>query len=149
MIARRRPLIVAIVTLAIFDFTGIITMILSPDLTARLIPALVAIQILGFIAIAAICLRQGPNEDQANDAINATSPSKDWRIWFVCGLAMLFLFRALLAVAYMVAHGWRGHQVIVPVAGFLIACYLLYLAFAIKRRTKRRPNANPPGGDQN
>ena len=35
MIARHRPLIVAIVTLAILDSAGIIAMITSPDLTAR------------------------------------------------------------------------------------------------------------------
>jgi len=138
MITRRRPLIVAIVTLAILDFTGIIAMISSPELTARLIPALVAIQILGFIAIAAICLRQVPGSDEANGEPNPASPSRDWGIWFICGLAMLFLFRALLAVAYMAGHGWRGQQAVVPVAGFLIACYLLYLGFAIKRRNKRR-----------
>jgi hypothetical protein len=145
MISRRRPLIVAIVTLAILDFTGIITMILSPDLTERLIPALVAIQILGFIAIAAISLSQRPKKDETNDAITSTSPSRDWRVWFICGLAMLFFFRALLAVAYMAGHEWRGHQVVVPVAGFLISCYLLYLAFAIKRRAKQRRNAKLPG----
>jgi hypothetical protein len=145
MISRRRPLIVAIATLAILDFTGIITMIVSPDLTERVIPALVAIQIFGFIAIAAICLRQMPKENETNDALTSTSPSRDWRVWFICGLAMLFFFRALLAVAYMAGHGWRGHQVVVPVAGFLISCYLVYLAFAIKRRARERRSAKPPG----
>jgi hypothetical protein len=138
MIARRRPLIVAIGTLTMLDVTGVVAMLISPALTARLIPALVAIQILGFIVIAAICLRQMPRDGEVNSEINSTSPSTDWRIWFICGLAMLFLFRALLAVAYMASHGWRGHQVVVPLAGFLIACYLVYLAFAIKRRAKRR-----------
>jgi small-conductance mechanosensitive channel len=114
MITRRRPLIVAIVALAILDFVGIIAMISSPELTARLIPALVAIQILGFIVIAAICLRHVPGDDGANREMKPASPSRDWRIWFICGLAMLFLFRALLAVAYMASNGWRGHQVIVP-----------------------------------
>ena len=144
MAYKHRPLIVAIATLALLDFAGIIAMIFSPDLTARLIPALVGVQILGFIAIATICLRQRPKEGVADDETNSGSPSKDWRIWFICGLAMLFLFRALLAAGYMAAHGWRAHQLIVPVAGFLISCYLLYLAFAIKRRAKRRKSANPP-----
>lgn len=128
MLARSRPLIVAIVTLAILDTMGIIAMIISPELTARLIPSLVAIQILGFIVIAAICLRQVPRDDDTDKEMNPASRSRDWRIWFIRGLAMLFLFRALLAVAWMASKGWRGYQIMVPLAGFLIACYLLYLA---------------------
>lgn len=139
MIARRRNLIVAIVMLIILDTTGVVAMIISPDLTARLIPSLVAIQILGFIVIATICLRQVPKDDEATKEMNPASYPRDWRIWFICGVAMLFLFRALLAVAYIASNGWRRHQIIVPLAGFLIACYLLYLAFAIKKRSTRRP----------
>ncbi len=53
---RYRPIVVGAITLAAFDSSGIITMIVAPNLTPRVIPALAGIQIFGFVVIAFVSI---------------------------------------------------------------------------------------------
>jgi hypothetical protein len=133
---KNKPMMTAIALLATLDVLGIITIVAVPDLTPRLIPALVAVQILGFIGIALTSMRGVPSQENVSlsDA-SSSSVSGDWKFWLVGGFALLFLLRALLAVAYMAGRGWHGHQAFIPGAGFLISCYLLYLAYRLRKRS--------------
>jgi hypothetical protein len=136
---KNRPMMTAVLVLAMLDVLGVITMIASPGLTARLIPALVAVQILGFIAIALTSIRNGTSIESASSPnASSSSASSDWKFWLVGGFALLFLLRALLAIAYMAGRGWHGHQALIPGAGFLISCYLLYLAYRLRKRSASR-----------
>jgi hypothetical protein len=143
--SKHRPLLIAFLTLVILDFAGIATMIISPKLTERVIPALMLVQLVGLISIAVIRITRSPKQWKTSDATPPpTSPSRDWRIWFICFMAMLFFFRAFLALPYMAGDGWRGNQVYGPLAGFGICIYLLFLANALYRHKKKRLSAPPP-----
>jgi len=52
--SKYKPLVIGMVTLGALDTIGVVSMIVNPDLTERIIPALVAIQIVGFIVIAIV-----------------------------------------------------------------------------------------------
>ena len=139
MQSKYKPLIAGVVTLGALDMTAIVIMIANPALTARVIPALVAIQILGFIAIPVVYLSRRSKQTGTGESHESPSHrSKEWAIWLFSGLAMIYLFRALLALAYVAAHGWHRRQTLVPAAGIAITCYLLYLAFAIRKRMRTK-----------
>ena len=143
MRSKYKPLLIGIAILFVLDTVAIITMIANPDLTARVIPVLFAIQILGFIGIAAVYLtRQNPDQTELQGSQSRSS--KEWLIWLFSGLAMIYLFRAFLTIGYMVVHGWHRQQLLVTCAGIAITCYLLYLAFAVRKRT-RKGNSDKKG----
>jgi MFS superfamily sulfate permease-like transporter len=52
--SKYKPLIIGIVTLGTLDLIGLATMIVNPNWTERVIPALVGIQIVGFVAVAIV-----------------------------------------------------------------------------------------------
>jgi len=147
--SKYKPLIIGGAILFVLDMAAVITMIANPDLTARVIPALVAIQILGFIGIAAAYLSRGQKLDEAGESQgNQSRSSKEWAVWLFCGLAMIYLFRALLAIGYIAAHGWHRKQLLVPSAGIAITCYLLYLAFAVRKRMRKKNSVEKGEGEQ-
>ena len=49
-----KPLVIEIIALSVLDAIGIITMVTNPNCTERIIPALVAVQLLGLVVIAFI-----------------------------------------------------------------------------------------------
>jgi hypothetical protein len=133
-----RPLIIGVVTLAVLDLMAIITMIVNPDLTARVIPVLALIQIVGFVVIPVSMVRAHRRSATGEAQGTSASSSKEWMIWLVCGFAMIYLVRAVLAIVYMSVHGWHRYQIFVPIAGIAITGYLLYLAFLIRRSIRKK-----------
>ena len=47
-----KPLVIGLIALGIVDILGVVTMVANPDWTERIIPALVGIQLVGFVVIA-------------------------------------------------------------------------------------------------
>jgi len=135
---KHKSVIIAVIILVMLDFTTMIAMIISPNLTFRLIPLLVLIQIVGFIAIAAIYLLGNGDSVELSGKDENTSSLKDWRVWLLGWIAMLFFFRALLAIAYMAGHGWRGYQAVGPLVGIIISCYLIYLIRSINNGSRKK-----------
>jgi hypothetical protein len=136
--SRYRPLIIGAVTLAVLDFMGIVTMMVDPDLVERVIPALVGIQIVGFV-VTVVFMANAQRQNGTGESQSASaSSSKEWMIWLVCGFAMIYLVRAVLAIVYMSVHGWHRYQIFVPIAGIAITGYLLYLAFLMRRSMRKK-----------
>jgi hypothetical protein len=70
---------------------AIVTMIADPDLTARILPALVGIQNRRICSDCSLLNRAQPIAEPESRG-TSPAPSKDWVIWLFRGLAMLFLF---------------------------------------------------------
>jgi len=98
---KHKSVIIAVIILVMLDFTTMIAMIISPNLTFRLIPLLVLIQIVGFIAIAAIYLLGNGDSVELSGKDENTSSLKDWRVWLLGWIAMLFFFEPSLQL-----HTW-------------------------------------------
>ena len=47
-----KPIVIGFVSLGILDILGVVAMVANPELTERIIPALVAVQLLGLLVIA-------------------------------------------------------------------------------------------------
>jgi len=147
MKSKYKPLLIGIAILFLFDLAAIITMIANPDLTARVIPVLFVIQLLGVIGIPAVYLTQQKRKPTESQGTQSRS-SKEWLIWLFSGLAVIYLFRALLTIGYMAFHGWHKQPLLGTCAGMAITCYLLYLAFAIRNRTRKKNHDRQGDGEQ-
>jgi hypothetical protein len=110
-------------------------MIADPDLTARVIPALVGVQILGVVLIAAISILKSQSGDGTQGSRGA---SKEWAIWLFGFLAMLYFFRAVLSIFYMMGNRWHKYQIFVPISEIAITVFLVYLAYLVRRSIRRR-----------
>lgn len=129
MKAKHKRLIVGFVTLAAIDVAGFITMVANPDLTARVIPALVGVQILGFVAIAAIVVISKREYISAGGAESeAEGTGKQWMPWLFGFLALLSFLRVILALLYIAGEQGHRHSWFSPVAGAVMGCFFLWVA---------------------
>ena len=125
MKAKYKPLFIAIASLAAFDLAGAATMTVNPDLTPRVIPALVGVQILGFITIAAIFVRS-KREAKADGEPGRTG--KEWVPWLFGFLALLSFLRVGLALLYIAGEDQHSRSWFSPIAGTAMGCFFLWLA---------------------
>lgn len=124
-------------SLAALDLAGMITMIADPDLTARVIPALFGVQIIGFIAIAAIVMaskREYISAEEADREFGGTG--RQWVPWLFGFLALLSFLRVILALLYIAGEQGHSHSWFSPVAGAVMGCFFLWMA------VKARPLAS-------
>lgn len=141
---KNKRLIVVVALLAALDVTGFITMVANPDLTARVIPALVGVQILAFLAIAAIILRS--KEDYTAAAETDSGPGgkgKQWVPWLFGFLALVSFLRVGLALLYIAGAERHRHSWIGPIAGTAMGCFFLWLAILAGRSGSKATPSNP------
>jgi hypothetical protein len=132
-------LIAGFASIAILDFAGLITMIANPDLTARVIPALAAVQIFGFVAIAVIVVK-GKREyisTEEADRDNART-GKEWVPWLFGFLALMSFMRVGLALLYIAGEEGHSHSWFSLIAGTAMGCVFLWLAILAGRSASRR-----------
>lgn len=138
-LSKYRPLIFTAIVLSILDAIAIAAMLVAPELTSRVIPALVAIQIIGFVVIVGFLANRRPWQNRDKESQDQLSKQQStWAIWLLCGVALLFLFRALLAIIYMLLHGWHSRKLLVPIAGFGVSGYLFYLAYRVAQSIRAK-----------
>jgi hypothetical protein len=142
-----KRLIIGIVSIAVLDFAGLITMIANPDLTSRVIPALAGVQIFGFVAIAAIIVVGRQEIISADkDSRGTTTQLVPWLFGF---LALLSFLRVILALLYIAGEQGRSHSWFSPVAGAAMGCAFLWLAFKTRplalKRTAKQPSVDSAG----
>jgi hypothetical protein len=146
--SKYKPLIIGIATLAAFDLAGFVTMVANPDLTARVIPALVGVQILGFIAIAVIvATRKRDGISSAGPDGEAGGTGRQWVPWLFGFLALVSFLRVGLSILYIAGETWHKYSWVAPTAGAAMGGVFLWLAF-VAGRSKRGPkgrtsNPNP------
>ncbi len=150
MRAKHKRLIVGFTSIAILDFAGLITMIANPDLTARVIPALVGVQILGFVAIAAIVVtskREYTSAVEADSGLGRTG--QQWVPWLFGFLALLSFLRVGLALLYIAGEDWHSRSWFSPIAGIAMGCFFLWLAvLAGRSASKGKSRENSSGANQ-
>jgi hypothetical protein len=119
------------------------TMVVNPDLTERIIPALVGVQILGFIVIAAIIVtsRSEYGSPVKTDR-ESDSTGKQWVPWLFGFLALLSFLRVGLAVLYIAGEGGARHSWLNPIAGTAMGCFFLWLAILAGRSVSRGRSAD-------
>ncbi len=137
MKAKNRRLIIGVATLAALDLAGFITMVSNPDLTARVIPALVGVQILGFVVIAAIVVTSRQEYVLAGTVDGEPGQTgKQWVPWLFGFLALLSFLRAIFALLYIAGEEGHKHSWFSPIGGAVMGCFFLWLAL------KARPSAS-------
>jgi hypothetical protein len=136
--AKHKRLIIGFASIAALDLAGFITMVANPDLTARVIPALVGVQIFGFVAIAAIVVTSKREYTAAADADKATErTSQRWVPWLFGFLALLSFLRVGLALLYIAGEDSHRHSWFSPIAGTAMGCFFLWLAVLARRSASR------------
>lgn len=129
MKTKHKRLIVGIASVAAIDLAGFTTMVVDPDLTARVIPALVAVQIFGFVAIAAIVVtsrQEYLSAEEANRESGGTG--RQWVLWLFGFLALLSFLRVILALLYIAGEAGHRHSWFSPIAGAVIGSFFLWIA---------------------
>src|SRR5579862_2043528 len=101
-----KPLIFGIIALGSLDLTGLVTMVVNPDWTARIIPALVGIQLLGAVVIAFVYWCRGQwSEMETSLSSGASTESENakkprWRrtrwLWFA--IAVVGILQTPIAI---------------------------------------------------
>jgi len=131
---RFKPVAIGFIALAILDSVGVVTMVANPGWTERIIPALVAVQLLGFVVIAfAYWSRAQWNEtslssDASTGSVRATKPK--WRrmrwLWFaIAVVAILQTPHAIIDAFRLVKSGpWMA---LVAVLAFAIRFGMIWL----------------------
>jgi hypothetical protein len=137
--SRYKPLVIGIATLAVFDLAGFIVMVANPDLTARVIPALVGVQLLGFIAIAAIVVTSRREYISAAEADREPGGTgRQWMPWLFGFLALVSFLRVGLSILYIAGEAWHRYSWIGPVAGAAMGCFFLWLALLAGRSISKQ-----------
>lgn len=135
MKAKHKRVIIGFATIAVLDLAGLFTMLADPDLTARVIPALGAVQIFGFIAIAAIFMMSGGQYISTAEA-DSMSGGRQWVPWLFGFLALLSFLRVLLALLYIAGDQGHRHSWFSTIAGTVMGAAFLWVA--IKTRSLSR-----------
>ena len=134
MKAKHKRLLIGVVSLAACDFAGVIAMVLDPDITARAIPALVGVQILGFVVIAAIIVTGRREYTSAVVADRETEGvGQQWVPWLFGFLALLSFLRVGLALLYIAGEEGHRHSWFSPIAGAVMGGFFLWLAVLARR----------------
>lgn len=132
----RKRLIVGLAWIAVLDLSGLITMVANPDLTARVIPALFGVQILGFVAIAAIVVtskREDIAPEKPGREFGKAKQSLPWLFGSVALTSLLGAALELLSIAGKEGrHSWFG-----LIAGSAMGCFFLWLAIMSRRSASR------------
>jgi hypothetical protein len=134
----RKRLIIGFALLAVLDLAGFITMFVNPELTERVIPALVGVQLLGFAAIAAIVVtgkRELTSVVVGNDGLGMTG--KGWVPWLFGFLALLSFLRVGLALLYIAGEEGHKHSWFSPIAGAMMGGFFLWLAIKSGREQSK------------
>lgn len=146
MKSKHKPLIIGIATLAVFDLAGFITMVANPDLTARVIPALVGVQILGFIAIAAIVVKSRRENISAGVDSEPGGTGRQWVPWLFGFLALMSFLRVGLSILYIAGETWHRYSWVAPTAGAAMGCFFLWLAVVASRSASKRGSKERTSG---
>ena len=131
-----KPLVVGFIALGILDILGLVTMVANPDWTERIIPALAAIQLFGFLVIAFVYWSRAQwNEmgtslsgDASTEAERAKKPK--WRrvgwLWFaIAVVGILQTPNAIINAIHLVKpHQWMAFLVVL---GFAIRFGMIWL----------------------
>jgi hypothetical protein len=109
-------------------------MVVNPDLTPRIIPALAGVQIFGFVAIAAIFVMSKRADTSAAEVDGEPgTTAKEWMPWLFGWLALLSFMRVGLALLSIAGEEWHRGSWIPPVAGTAMGCYFVWLAISSGR----------------
>ena len=136
---RRRRLLIGVGSIALLDLAGFVTMVVDPDLTERVIPALVGVQIFGFVAIAAIfVLSRRLDASTVEDDGGPGTTAKEWMPWLFGFLALLCFIRVGMAILYIAGEEWHRGSLIPPIAGIAMGCYFVWLAISAGRSGPER-----------
>jgi len=109
-----------------------ITMIIHPDLTPRVIPALAAIQIFGFVAIAVILVTSKRDYTSAPQGTG-----KQWLPWLFGVLALVNFLRVGLGFLYIAGGHRHFRSWLIPFAEIGLGCFFLWLAVLSGRSSSR------------
>jgi len=114
-------------------------MVVDPDLTERVFPALVGVQIFGFVAIAAIfVLSRRLDASTVEDDGGPGTTAKEWMPWLFGFLALLCFIRVGMAILYIAGEEWHRGSLIPPIAGIAMGCYFVWLAISAGRSGPER-----------
>ena len=133
MASKYKPLFIGILTLGVLDLIGIVTMVANPDWTERIIPALVGIQLFGFIVIAFVYWSRAQwNEMETSLSGDASERAKKpkWRrmrwLWFaIAVLGILQTPNAIINAIHLVNSDRR--MALVALLGFAIRFGMIWL----------------------
>jgi hypothetical protein len=134
-------------SMAILDLAGFITMFANPDLTARVIPALALVQILGFVTIAAIVVtsrRELISEVEASRGPGGTI--QQWVPWLFGFIALTSFMRVGLALLYIAGEERHKHSWFSPIAGAVMGCFFLWVAIKTGRSAPRKKSQEKTDG---
>lgn len=147
MKVKHKRLTIGIASIASIDLAGFVTMIANPDLTERVIPALAAVQIFGFVAIAAIIV-MGKRDYTlgGEDGSESGATGKLWVPWLFGFIALLSFMRAGLALVYIAGEEGHKHSWFGSIAGTVMGCFFLWLAILAGRSAPRRKSREKISG---
>jgi len=131
--SRYKPLVTGIVALGTLDLVGLVTMIVNPDWTERIIPALVGIQIVGIVTFAIVYMIRaqeqqetagslGVSVDPSAKSANVTRPKWYRMRWLWFAFATLGILQTPIAFSNAI-HLVNSEHRLAPV---------MVLAFAIR-----------------
>jgi hypothetical protein len=136
---KHKRLIIGLASIAALDFAAILTMFADPDLTERVIPALGAIQIFGFVAIAVIVSTSRQEDTLVADADREPERAgRQWLPWLFGSIALLSFMRVGMALLFIAGNEGHRHSWFSPIAGAAMGCFFLWMA------VKSRPNQAIP-----
>lgn len=135
--AKHKRLIIGFASIAALDLAGLVTMVASPDLTDRVIPALFGVQIFGFVAIAVVVAASKPEYISAEGVDKEfEGTGRQWVPWLFAFLALLSFLRVILALLFIAGEEGHSHSWFSPLAGAAAGCFFLWVA------VKTRPLAS-------
>lgn len=150
--AKYKPLVMGIITLGCLDMIGLFTMIVNADLTERIIPALVGVQIIGFVAIAIVYMTRAQSQpgiggasSGSNDSVIATEKAQTskWTrmrwLWFA--IAACGIVQTPFAVANAIHLATSYHR-LAPIMVFAFAIRIGMIWLFLKLWWRLRPT-NP------
>lgn len=140
MKSKFKPLVIGFISLGILDILGIVTMVANPDWTERIIPALAAVQLLGFVVIAIVYwgraqwneMETSFSSDASTEAERAKKPK--WRrvrwLWFAVAVGgILQTPNAIIDAIHLIkSDHWMAFATVVGFAiRFGLICLFLKL----------------------
>lgn len=128
-----KPVVIGFIALGVLDILGVVTMVANPDWTERIIPALVGIQLFGFVVIAFVYWSRAQwNEMETSlsgDALERAKKPK-WRrmrwLWFaIAVVGILQTPNAIInAIQLVRSNHWMA---LIAVLGFAIRFGMIWL----------------------